>query len=124
MGTPVLSAVGRVNRENVVYGGADQRTVDHERGRIEVLIQMGVVAALHFQFANGLRIDLAKRRVSLRGEGPVVARPGSGVGGLGMRWRRRIGRAGGTDGSHRSSVTKVHDQCARRAVRTSKDVQY
>src|SRR5258708_39687178 len=124
MGTPVLSAVGRVNRENVVYRGADQRTVDHERGRIEVLIQMGVVAALYFQSANGLRIDLAKRRVSLRGEGPVVARPGSGVGRLGMRWRRRIGRASGTDGGHRWSGTKVHGPPAPPPVRASYAVQY
>jgi hypothetical protein len=123
MRTPVLSAVGWINRENVMRGGADQPIVDHEEAGIEILIQAGVVAAQHFQSANAVRIDLAERRVSLRGEGPVVARPASGVGWFGIRSRRRIGHAGCTDGRHRWSVAQLYDQCAWRAIRGSKGVQ-
>src|SRR6266850_2889639 len=63
MRTPVLPAVGRIDRENVLRGGPDQSTVDHDGATVEILMQMGVVAAQYFQSANGLRIDLAQRRV-------------------------------------------------------------
>src|SRR5258705_12020363 len=100
MRTPVLSAGGRINGEGVMDGGADQRTVDHKGSGIEILMQMSVVAAQDFQSANGLRIDLVKRRVSLRSEGAIVAWPAPGVEGLGVRSRRGIGRTGCTDGSY------------------------
>src|SRR5258708_38250717 len=100
MRTPVLSAGGRIDGEGVMHGGADQRTVDHEGAGIEILMQMGVVAAQDLQSANGLRIDLVKRRVSLRGEGTVVAWPVTGVQRLGVRSRRGIGRTGCTDVSY------------------------
>ncbi len=83
-----------------MHGGADQRTIDHEGTGIEILMQIGVVAAQDFQSANGLRIDLVKRRVSLRGEGAIVAWPAPGVEWLGVRSQRRIGRTGCTDGSY------------------------
>src|SRR5260221_12856490 len=107
MRTPVLSAGGRINGEGVMHGGADQRTVDHQGPGIEILMQMGVVAAQDFQSANGLRIDLVNRRVSLRGDGAIVAWPAPAVEWLGVHSRRRIGRPGCTHGHYEVRLAKV-----------------
>src|SRR3981189_3754342 len=100
MRTPVLSASGRINGEGVMHGGADQRTVDHQGAGIEILMQMGVVAAQDFQSANGLRIDLVTRRGPLRGEGAIVAWPAPAVEWRGGRSRGRFGRLGCTDAGY------------------------
>src|SRR5258706_12993611 len=105
MRTPVFPAVGWINRENILRGGKDQSTVDHDGATVEILMQMGVVAAEYSQAANVLRIDLAQWRVSLRSEGPVIARPASGVGCC-------------------CNFASFHHECSMRATRASKGVNH
>ena len=92
---PVLGAGRRVDRENVGQGGADQGSVDHDQTGFEARILLGVVGAEDLELADGPGVDLGERRVAVRGERPVIARPvlaGGVQGRRGRKLRRRRGR--------------------------------
>ena len=91
MRAPILVAIGGVERENIMFGGADQGAVHHDRAGLEAGVLPGVVSAQNFQLADILRIDLAELRVTLRSECFVVAWPVSGR----RVWRCRRGRSRG-----------------------------
>ena len=58
MRPPILVAVGGIEREDIVFGGADQGVVHHDRAGLEACVLSGVVGAQNLQVANILRIDL------------------------------------------------------------------
>ena len=92
---PVLGAGRWVDRENVGEGGADQGSVDHDQTGFEARILLGVVGAEDLELADGPGVDLGERRVAVRGERPVIARPvlsGGVQGRRGRKLRRRRGR--------------------------------
>ncbi len=92
---PVLGAGRWVDRENVGQGGPNQGSVDHDQTGFEARILFGVVGAEDLELADGPGVDLGERRVSVRGERPVIARPvvaGGVQGHRGRKLRRRRGR--------------------------------
>ena len=75
MRAPILVAVARIERENVVLGGSDQRVIDHDRTGLETCVLLGIVNAEHLQPVHILRVDLGKRGIAPRGKCLVIAWP-------------------------------------------------
>ncbi len=87
VGAPVLGAGRRIEREDVELGGADQRPVHHDQAGFEDGVDPGVVGAEDLDLPGVRGGDLGQRRVAVRRQGPVVARP------VRVR-RRRLRRSG------------------------------
>ncbi len=60
VGTPILAAIGRINRENIVFRRSDQSTVDFDQPAREARVLARVVGAKNFQIADIFPVDQAK----------------------------------------------------------------
>src|SRR5215813_4078585 len=58
-------AKARLDRENIVFGRADQGAVDHDQPGLKARIRIGVVGAQHLELAYVLRIGPGQLRPEL-----------------------------------------------------------
>jgi hypothetical protein len=72
---PILVAVGGVDREDIVFGGPDQRAVHLDQAGLEAGELLGVVSAQYLQPAGIPDVDLTELRVTFGSERLVVAGP-------------------------------------------------